>query len=103
MSMITPSGKVPMGGTAVVASGMKLAAEVAVTRCADCIVMVVVDSKALPSRGMAEPDAVLTFDLGVERPGWVRAEVRDSSGRLVLVGNAIHFVPTNQGARADKG
>lgn len=103
MSVITPSGKVPMGGTAVVASGIKFAAEVAVTRCADCSVMVVVDSKALPSRRMAEPDAVLTFDLGVQRPGWVRAEVRDSSGRLVLVGNAIHFVPKNPGAGAVKG
>jgi hypothetical protein len=30
------------------------------------------------------------MDAPITRPGWLRAEVRDAAGRLVLVGNAVH-------------
>lgn len=82
-------GPVMMGGTARAAPGSDLPVTVTATRCPGCTVTLVHDGTPLPSRPL--PEAGLTTPLRIDRPGWVRAEVRDQSGRLVLVGNAIHI------------
>jgi len=88
--VITPAGRIPMGGTARLPAGGVLPVEVALTRCTGCTITLIINGTAQPPRPVAGPDTLLTMDAGIPRPGWLRAEARDAAGRLVLVGNAIH-------------
>jgi hypothetical protein len=49
----------------------------------------------MPLRPRPVADAAVVIPLRIDHPGWVRAEIRDPGGRLVLVGNAIHFAVGN--------
>jgi hypothetical protein len=87
---ITPAGKIPMGGTARLPPGGVLPVEIALTRCANCTLTLIVNGTAQPPRSVTGPDTLLALNAPITRPGWLRAEVRDAAGRLVLVGNAVH-------------
>ncbi|WP_353218000.1 CehA/McbA family metallohydrolase [Sandarakinorhabdus sp.] len=88
---LTPAGKIPMGGTARLPTGAELPVEIALTRCTNCTITLIINGTPQPPRTVAGPDTLLAMDAPITRPGWLRAEVRDAVGRLVLVGNAIHL------------
>ena len=44
--------------------------------------------------GLASADQSLAFDLIADgRPRWLRVDVRDGAGKLVLIGNPIYLRP----------
>lgn len=96
---LTPAGKVPMGGSLELLGRGEIEFEVTVTRCAGCSVTLVHDGRSMPSVTVGNDDRPLSLQLVAESAGWVRADVRDPAGRLVLIGNAIHFVGPGSAAR----
>lgn len=89
MVAVTATGAVAMGGTVRVAADTDLPITVTVTRCPGCTLTLIYNGTALAPSPVT--DAAITTRLRIDRPGWVRAEIRDPRGRLILVGNAIHL------------
>ena len=49
---------------------------------------------ALADPNLSGSDQTLAFDLTADgRPRWLRVDVRDAGGRLVLLGNPIYLRP----------
>ena len=92
MVAVTATGVVAMGGTARVAADTDFAITVTVTRCTGCALTLIHNGTALAPSPVN--DAAITTPLRINCPGWVRAEIRDPGGRLILVGNAIHLAPS---------
>lgn len=82
-------GAAEMGGRLTVPSGTTVPFRLHVAGCAGCTAELIVNGKILTRRGIRTADEVATFTVPVGEGGWVRAQVRDALGELLMIGNAV--------------
>jgi hypothetical protein len=83
-----------MGGNLIAGAGTAVDFEAHVTHVTDARVVVLLDGKPLPQGEMAigSVDQHLPFRWTADgAPHWLRIEVRDASGKLLLIGNPIYI------------
>lgn len=92
------SEPVAMGGTLKAAAGDSVAFEVHLAACPRSTVHLILDgSESLPPLATQAGSEALHFDWKTDgRAHWLRAEVRDSNGSLMLVSNPIYIHPVAQ-------
>lgn len=82
---------VPMGGAFKARPGQAVRVNVQARGAAGGQLEMIVDGAVVPdlARPIATNDAEVRLDWTVGRSGWLRVNVRDAAGRLILVGNPI--------------
>lgn len=92
-----------MGGELAASSGVDISLDVHIVACAGTTVSLVVDGAALPSlptQTISGSDQTLHWQWRADGARhWVLAEVRDSSGRLLLLGNPVYINWTSTASR----
>lgn len=86
-----------MGGTIAITPGNDLAVTVTVTRCTGCTISLIHNGTILPPITVTDTPAH-TSTVRINGNGWLRPEIRDPSGRLILIGNAIHIIVSKRPA-----
>jgi hypothetical protein len=83
-----------MGGNLVAGAGAAIAFEAHITHAADARMRVLLDGKPLSQGEMAVDSTDQRLPLrwvADGAPHWLRVEVRDASGKLLLIGNPIYI------------
>ncbi|MGP1353884.1 MAG: CehA/McbA family metallohydrolase [Parasphingopyxis sp.] len=89
-----------MGDSLAVRDGETIAFRLTVSQCSTCTVEIIRDGAAisvLADEHIVEEGTALVFELPApERHSWVRANVRDRTGRLLIIGNPIYLSSERQ-------